>query len=645
MPFLELSIVAKNVRLLINYLLKKIIKILRGSNLCGISFAAGSSYIEHFIKNSHQIQRHRGPDSQNSHFESYKDIDIGFGHQRLSIFDLSSSGSQPMLSNSGKSLIIFNGEIYNFKELAKKYKLTKLKSTSDTEVALELIELIGIDQACKEFNGMWSLIFYDRDQKKVFLSRDRLGKKPLNYLIHNNSVFVASEVKTFLCIPDFNATPNPLTAARFIGQSVQNIDQNTWINDIFMFPPGSIGELDLNQNHLRIRNIRKYWSLELNYLSELKESEATSYIKEILDNSLESRLQADVPVGIALSGGIDSSILAAIARQLKLNKKLHIFSAVNPGDINDESTFIDIVSKHLNLETNKFSLESSGVENLSHLLKLVNYYNDGPVTSFSSILFYKLMEAASSKNIKVVLTGQGADEAFCGYRKYPIFAIKNLIDQGKYLQAINLMSHFIRRNTLIPQINYAQAKRYLGKKNDSVLGTASRDAMLTELPRSLSINSIRDLQYDDITKYSVPSLCHYEDRMSMANSIEIRCPFLDYRLVELGYNLPLNSKLKDGWTKYSLRKAYEEYLPESIIWRKDKKGFSNPEDKWLKETLKESVYEIMSDDNSSIYKYGLVDKNSYIKLFKRYRGNDKTIWFRDVFAPYSLEIWLRSFGM
>lgn len=612
--------------------------------MCGISFAIGSSDIKSFIEKSNLTQLHRGPDSQNSLFERHKEKNIGFSHQRLSIFDLSTNGSQPMKSHSENSLIIFNGEIYNFRQLASKYQLNNLHSTSDTEVALELIEMLGIDKACQEFNGMWALVYYDLIQEKIFFSRDRFGKKPLNYLYHNDSIYAASELKTFLSIVGYVPTPDPLTAARFISQSLQNIDHHTWLSNVSAFPPASIGEIDLNEKDMKISNIRKFWSLDSNSELEINQKDSISAIKDILDDSMSIRLQADVPVGIALSGGLDSSILAATANNMKMDESVHIFSAVNPGNKNDESKYIDIVADHLNLGINKFSLEDDSIDDLTNLLSLVIYHNDGPISSFSSVLFYKLMEIAASKNIKVVLTGQGADEVFCGYTKYPIVAIQSFIKNHQYLKASNMLFSFLRRNTLIPQVNYVQAKRYLGKRNDSILGESSKSAMIVE-PLGLTSQSIRDLQLADISKYSVPSLCHYEDRMSMAHSIEIRCPFLDYRLVELGYSLPLKAKLNKGWTKYGLRKAYESILPSSIVWRKDKKGFVNPEDMWLKENLRENVFDIMGSDQASVYKYGLVDKISYMKLFERYCKGDKTIWFREVFAPYSLELWLKSFGI
>lgn len=614
--------------------------------MCGIAFAISRKPINSFILEANKIQKHRGPDCQEALFEKHGEVNLGFSHQRLSILDLSSRGAQPMTSRSGQSTIVFNGEIYNYRDLASKYSLSNLMTGTDTEVALELIEKIGFDSACKEFNGMWAMVVYDRKKREILISRDRFGKKPLNYLIHEGAIYIASELKTFYAVEGFSRRVNVISASRYLTQSLQNIDENTWMEGIKSFPPAQIGVIDLKSPDLSVKELGSYWnsSIEESESLLMTLSDYPSELRCLVEDATNIRLHADVPVGVALSGGIDSSILAALAVKAPLsNEPITMFSAVSPGSKEDESEFIDIVAKHLNINVEKFSLQVGSGNELFDLIGKCNYHNDGPVSSFSNILFYKLMEMASRSGVKVILTGQGADEAFCGYRKYPALEVRRLLKAGRYIEAAKFLSGFIFRGTLLPQLKFAELKRYLGATNSKILGHAATEAINLESIGAL-MASASDIQRLDLERYSVPYLCHYEDRMSMAFSREIRSPFLDYRVIELGLKMPTDVKLRSGWTKYVLRKAFQDILPREITWRKDKKGFVNPQDDWLKKSLRGHVMDVMGDKSLSIYKEGLVNRDAYLRSYRSYCNGNKTIWFRDVFAPFSLAIWLESLG-
>tara|TARA_B100001250_G_scaffold414630_1_gene454989 strand:- start:14588 stop:16426 length:1839 start_codon:yes stop_codon:yes gene_type:complete len=609
--------------------------------MCGIAFAIGNQSVTDFIKQANHIQNHRGPDMQNTEIEKYRNFSIGFSHQRLSILDLSKSGEQPMTSKSGKLTILFNGEIYNYLELKKKFNLNIYKSKTDTEVALQLIEKIGIYEACRQFNGFWALIVYDRDLKKIYISRDRFGKKPLNYLYHNNCIYIASEIKSFYTIKGFSIQPNKLTVSRFLTQSLSNIDTNTWINNIISFPASSIGLIDLNHIDDGIKNIEKFWQVNIN-----KDIKNKGYyyeqLIELLENSIKIRLHADVPVGVALSGGIDSSIIASITNKFQntTNQKTSLFSVVNPGHKEDESYYINLLADYLDIDVKKFNFSPKNSDEFNKILKKCIYHNDGPIPSFSSLLFFKLMQFSKKIGIKVVLTGQGADEAFCGYNKYSLLYIKNLITKFNLIKATKVIIPFLNQNTLFNNFKFSEARRYIGHMNSKIIGSELLNDVVKE--NISEFNSISERQLLDIEKFSVPYLTHYEDRMSMAYSREIRSPFLDYRIVELGLNMPVNLKINSGWTKYCLRNTFENILPSKIAWRKDKMGFANPQDYWFKEILLDSCLKDMSDRNAPVYRYGFIDKNQYFKLLKKYINGDNRIWFRDVFTPYSLNIWLSS---
>jgi len=488
---------------------------------------------------------------------------------------------------------------------------------------------------------MWALAVLDRKAGKVYLSRDRFGKKPLNTSVRNGIFYGASEIKSFHAVEGVTWKPDTLTAARFLSQSLQNIDEHTWLEGVRAFPAGHVGEIDLVDPGVGIQALRPFWEATLEETNpDRTEADYFDEVRETVIDAIRLRLHADVPVGIALSGGIDSSIIAAVTHRLQGNGTT-LFAATNPGMKNDESAFIDLMAKHLNTDVRKYSLAAREDDDLYGILKTCISFNDGPLPSFSNLLFYKLMQIANQIGITVILTGQGADEAFCGYRKYPVFEMKRLLKSGRLGAAARFASGFITRGTLIQQLSFVEGKRYLGHTNNGLLGEAIAEAYQPE-PLRQSRETITHHQLADLMQYSVPYLCHYEDRMSMAWSREVRAPFLDYRVVELGLQMPTALKMQRGWTKYALRAAFKDLMPAPITWRKDKQGFINPQDDWLKNRLKVPLLEMMSDPSASVYTHGLVDREAYLATFDKYCKGSKTIWFRDVFAPFSLNLWLTS---
>lgn len=611
--------------------------------MCGLAFAIAICPVSDFIFAAHRRQHHRGPDGEGFHFEEIGATYIGMAHERLAIVDLSANGAQPMLSASGRFRILFNGEIYNYRELAVQFGLKGLRSDCDTEVAVELIERIGMDAACQQFNGMWAMVVHDLSKNLIYISRDRFGKKPLYFRHDSCGIFVASEMHSLLGLPGVDLKPDLVVASRFLAQSLQNVDDRSWIEGINAIAPASIGEIDVSSPAAGIVRSRLYWAPQLTEpMNERSDADVIDELRALVQDSIRLRLHADVPVGVALSGGLDSSIISAlVARNSNAdNGPVQLFSAVNPGARDDESVHIDAMARHLGIDVHRFRLDPHEGDGLFPLLVRSIRHADGPISSFSNILFYKLMECAQSCGITVVLTGQGADEAFCGYRKYPILEIKRQLKSGQLGSAVMLASGFLLNGTLLPQFNLREAKRYAGASNKTILGpNASAALHLEPLAR---ITTLAERQWEDVSRYSVPYLCHYEDRMSMAWSREVRAPFLDYRLVDMGLRMPERLKVARGWTKYALRQAFAADLPASITWRKDKQGFVNPQDDWLKGVLKKNVVEIMSDANARVYQLGLVDRSGYLERLSVYCEGRGNVWFRDVFAPFALELWLRE---
>lgn len=616
--------------------------------MCGIVFAASYQPVDRFVNAASALQQHRGPDAQDEITAIQGSCHLGFGHQRLAIVDLSANGEQPMQSASGRYTIILNGEIYNYRALRDQFGLTDLRSQSDTEVVLELIEKIGLDEALRHFNGMWAMVVWDRKTGKISLARDRFGKKPLVYLTRPDGIYVASEVKSFFALDDFDPQPDTAVSARFLSQLVQNADPATWVAGVQNVPAASVAEIYTDDLGAGLKNIRRFWEPQFDYTGDARtDAEYFEELRALVEDATKLRLHADVTVGIALSGGLDSSILAAISakHQKTASQDTKLFSVVHPGQKDDESPFIDQIGAHLGLDIHKVSLdlERDGAQAAIDLIDHCNHHNDGPLSSLSSVLFYKLMEQAKAQGITVVLTGQGADEAFCGYRKFPALELKRQIKSGHWLQAMKFGGGFLANGTMLGQFNFAEAKRYLGAKNTSLLGEAAQQARQAEQISDMS-RGLAHRQWADIARFSVPYLCHYEDRMSMAWAREVRSPFLDYRVVELGLQMPTHLKMHKGWTKYALRRAFDDQLPAGIAWRKDKKGFVNPETNWFRTDLRTRVEDVMGDPANPLYTNGLIRRDAYLDLYKLFCDGATNIWFRDIFAPFSLALWLNRWN-
>ena len=612
--------------------------------IAGIITASKNIDVASLLDISASVQAHRGPDASSFSLENDGLWQVGFSHQRLSILDLSELGVQPMNSCSKQSSIVYNGEVYNYSEIKKDLESQSYLSNTDTEVVLNTLEQKGIFDASNLFNGMWAFAWHDKVNSKVYLCRDRVGVKPLYYYQNDEGLYFSSEIKTILEISKDKFQLNYQVVGEYLCQALQDTSTSTMYEGIYSVAPGHYLEIDLNKNEISPIETC-YWSVSdaLPY----KGNDVVGDLRDLFYDAVRLRMISDVPVGVTLSGGLDSSAIAtAMNDHLGGSGNLNILSVVSPGSDLDESPFIDIMSDYLGTEAHKVTLDWNPVEAVS-LLKKVTWHNDTPVGSFSNAAHYLMMKKANELGITVILSGQGADELLCGYKKYLGFYIQSLLRNNRFLKALLTLSGFVINRSIISQFNFMEAKRYL----PSFLTGNAPDIKGHQLakyysPVGLSLKPTQTFegrQIDDLERYSVPFLTHYEDRMSMAWSREIRLPFLDYRLIELLAHLPADQKLFKGWTKYVFRKAMENNLPKSIVWRKDKQGFVNPQEQWLKHELKEEVSKVFSSD-ALIFSMGLVDRevlmDKYDKFCMQKQGKGK-IWYREIFAPFALEIWLQ----
>ncbi len=602
--------------------------------MCGIFGYIKKNEDESLLHRANQIQKHRGPDGNGFANIKVGEWNVGFAHQRLSIIDLSNAAHQPMLSENKTSMLSYNGEIYNYRELLWNENFdTKF---GDTRVLFEMLQKYG-PSCTEDLNGMWAFSFLESNSKKLVLSRDRFGEKPLYFFTNSESLYFASELKTLLELLPQKLELNFNVMGQFLQQGLTNFSQESIIQNISQVEPGSNLTFDLSGSKL-VAQKTKYWEADLSKEYEGTFENACDEIYDTFSDSIRLRLRSDVPLGALLSGGIDSSAITSLMKEQNI-ESIHTLSAISDNPKLDERAHIKVMSDFLKVKENTIEISPDADESFD-LIKKAIYHNDFPISDFSNVMHYKLMQHAKNKGLKVVLSGQGADEIFCGYKKYLGFYGQNLLRRNKYMEFCQLIYGFLANNSILNQFNIAEARRYIkSSANDSVLGEAMHSYQPVFIGLSKGM-SLAERQVFDLQKTSVPALTHYEDRMSMAHGIEIRLPYLDHRLVELALTLPDSFKLNKGWTKYIFRHSVAKYLPSSIAWRKDKQGFLNPQSEWLKYEWKSKILDLISSD-SLIIKSGIVDHKKMQMKYKEF-CKGKNIWHREIITVISLELWLRK---
>ena len=569
--------------------------------------------------------KHRGPDSSGI----YMDKNVGFGHRRLSIIDVSDHSNQPFFYKD--LILIFNGAIYNYLEI--KDELIShgyiFKTTSDTEVLLLAYDKWGVD-CVKKFNVMWSFAIHDKKQNLVFCSRDRFGVKPFYYYADGDQFIFASEIKAVLEIKKVT-TVNTQIILQFIETNFTEHNNETFFEGIFKLPGSHSLVYDLKTN---VFQIYKYYELEFNAeVSKLNLQDSINLFEEKFQESIKLRLRSDVKIGSALSGGLDSSYNVAIsAKQFKVKKD---FNAVTVGSLHkeeDEGDRARIISDCLGIENSIIYPDKNEFEKL---IPQVIYSLEEPFGGLSVYMQTFLMKQAQKLGIKVLLDGQGADEVLLGYSNYTAAFLKNhgLKDNVKFL--LNLRSHYdisIFKGLLIYLYysNFNVRKTYLKLRG---LGLKSKYKKLIEYNHIRTLNNsyknIFELQKNEIFWAQIPQLLRWEDMNSMAYGIETRLPYLDYKFVETCLSINNNFKIFTGWSKYILRKNLQKHIPDEIAWNRKKIGFNPPIEEWWPRS--EEITNTIN--NSQIIKELFKDKFNYI--------NDRDFEWK----LYNIAIWEKLYDM
>lgn len=599
---------------------------------------------------------HRGPDDGGVHVHGH----VTLGHRRLSIIDLSEGGHQPMLSRDGELALVFNGEIYNYIELRDELRGfgRRFQTNSDTEVLLQAFEQWGPDCVSK-LNGMWAFVVHDKRTGRIFASRDRFGVKPFHYVFDAERFAFASEAKALLAaFPDLRRADDAMLA-HFLPSGAVDDGPETFFKGVLQLEPGRNLFLDLATGQMRIE---RYWQVEPELFAERWVcGDPVEAMRELLESAIDVHMRADVPVGTCLSGGIDSSALVCLMSE-RHPEAIRTFSGLYKGKEYDEEEFVQAVRAHSGCVGHDIRRTPNG--DLLDDLATITWHQDMPTAGPGLYTQFNVMECASH-HVKVILDGQGADELFGGYLPYYALRANDLIKQGREAEALLLAGQvawhhgtawiggvqgssvldFGRRTAgkvrgLLPKAQPASTSSEPPFFHPSLMERVGDQLIVRETETHYS-DSLSNTLANHLLTQSIPALLHYEDRNSMAFSIEARVPFLDYRIVEFALGLDAQWKIRDSWTKWVLRKAAEPALPSKVAWRRSKMGYPTPAARWISSGPdKEAAYDLLFSDR--FLDRGVVSRESVQYYWDQHQsGAVDRSWL--LYRYITLEQWYRIY--
>jgi asparagine synthase (glutamine-hydrolysing) len=597
--------------------------------MCGIAgiLCKGNIDLKKILNNFQKVLKHRGPDAKGFFIDSKNGLDIGLAHTRLSIIDLSESANQPMCNEGGDIHIIFNGEIYNYRELRKKLiKKHKFKSDSDTEVILHLYEEKK-EKLLNDLRGMFAFAIWDSKERKLFLARDRFGIKPIYYFFSDDLFIFSSEIKAILKTNLVKKELNLVSIAFFLLNGYIPAP-NTIYKKINSLEPGHFLLVE------KERIIKKrYYNLKNIFLNfeNISEEKAIKKTRNYLIDSIKHHFVSDVPVGVFLSGGIDSSALVSLARQAK-QKNIKTISVIFPGTNYDESKYAKIIADKFKTEHSE--IEICGKDIKKHINKIF-YHMDQPTVDGVNSYFVSL--AASKLKLKVALSGLGGDEIFCGYPSFKqlpkLYALSKV-----YSIFPNKICNFISKNSfsyigkicsiLSSNSFYEAYLNYRGVFNKEQIKKLMNIGISIPYKKLQIKDILSKISFLEITNYMLNQLLRDTDVFSMAHSLEVRVPFVDHKVIECVAKIP--SKYKIGKIPKKLLVKAVGNLPEKIIYRK-KQGFIFPFELWMRNELKDFIEKKLANS--------VFDEKIIMKLLNDFY-NKKVHWSK-VWSLVVLEEWLK----
>ncbi len=660
--------------------------------IAGIFSSDGREVTPDLLQRMTSVLKHRGPDDEGYAFISTPDgrceprvgddsvaelgwkaghvaaplefsVDLGFGHRRLSIIDLSAAGHQPMSNEDGTVWIIHNGEIYNHTGLREELKGRghRFRSYTDTEVIVHGYEEWGVE-CLSRFNGMWAFAVWDSRKRKIFCSRDRFGIKPFYYYFDGKRFLFASEIKALLEADFIDRRPNDQTVFDYLAYWAEDCTEDTFFSGIKRLRGGHYLEFVPETKELRIQ---RYYDIRLGYrLSGLSDEEYARRFSDLFEDSIRLRLISDVPVGTCLSGGLDSSSIVCVVDKLMRKDRAKFpgiegiqktFSVRHDDKRCDEGAFINEVVARTAVDA--YCTYATGEGLRKDMLDLI-WHQEEPFVSTRTYAQREVYKLAKQSGVKVALDGQGGDELLAGYGSYYPSLFFHLMrslqwrklarefryhvrQQGStaYMSALRAGYHFLptKLKPWVRRATRADGRPCLNKEFTAAFtGYPFRDGGVGVG----GANFFDTYLYEEFEFFILPRLLRHQDKNSMAFSIESRVPFLDYRLVEFAFAMPWEQKIRRGTRKFVLRNAMKGMLPESVANRQDKIGFDTPEGSWLKTDLENEISEIINSQSFRQRPY--FDSSEVDRQFKAYRQGLRDVKY-SMWRWLNLELWLRMF--
>ncbi|MCP4370267.1 MAG: asparagine synthase (glutamine-hydrolyzing) [Deltaproteobacteria bacterium] len=621
---------------------------------CGkVLFDKESIVDQRILKKMMANINHRGPDDEGMYIKGQ----VGLGHKRLSIIDLN-TGKQPISNEDMKVWVVYNGEIYNYRELRKGLlqKGHVFKTESDTEVIVHLYEEYG-ESFISELRGMFAFALWDEKERVLLLARDRVGIKPLYYCMTNDSVIFASEMKSILEDPKVKREINPAIIDRFLTY-LYIPGTETLIKDIHKLGPGHY--LILKNGKI---NIKQYWDLNFsNSKSNYSFEDLKDQLIDLLRESVRNHMISDVPVGFLLSGGVDSTALLSFAID-ETNKDISTFTIGFEGEkFADERPYARLAAEKFG--TKQYEMTMSAQSFLDFLPKYV-WHMEEPICEPPAVALYYISKLAK-EHVKVLISGEGGDEAFAGYPNYrnmvwlerlkkiigplnsPISILIDKLGNMKRLEKLKkyapLMTsemkdyYYSRTSGPFSFFNGNKNEFYSKEFQDNINKSNSAGITRDYFENITKVSNLNKMLYIDTKTWLPDDLLVKADKITMANSVELRVPLLDHRVLEFAANLPDSYKFNGIKTKYILKQAFTNKVPKEILHRK-KTGFPVPYESWLRNDAKDFVYDILMDNKT--LNRGYFGKNSIERLIRE--NSQRMNHSKEIFSLLVLELWHRTF--
>jgi asparagine synthase (glutamine-hydrolysing) len=627
--------------------------------MCGIAGFTGFKNNIQLAEMANSCQSHRGPDNQSS----WSDGNIAFAHQRLSIIDLTDCANQPFIK--GDLVLVFNGEIYNYKELQLQLQNEKgvtFISSSDTEVILEMFNHYGA--ACLDkLIGMFAFAIYNTSDQSLFIARDHFGIKPLFYTSINGAFAFSSELKTLCKIPGFDKTINPKSLVSCLNYLWVSGNE-TMFKGCYKLPPAHF----LTFTAKRGIKIEKYWELEDEQQASGNENEIIADLSEKIKSSVARHMVADVPVSSFLSGGLDSSLISVLAKEKNEHLSTYTISTLSKDkkieQMPDDEKYAKILADSYQFDHNVIEISPDILTEFPRMVRAL----DEPIGDPAAINTYLICKAARKKGVKVLLSGMGADEIFFGYRrqKATLMGIKynrlpkiikdttaafiNILPVklfGKGFKFGRWAKRFISFATLPTDEAYMRSYSYYDTTELKELFTKEYFTAIDQLNKEHKAlfnskykgDTVNQICNTDIQMFMLGLNLTYTDRASMAASVEVRVPFIDKIMITTAMGIPGRFKIKDGISKYILKKAAERFLPKKIIYR-PKASFGVPIRSWISADLKDMVDDLLSE--KSIRERGMLNYPFVKNLIEKDRNGEADNAYQ-IYQLLTLELWCREY--